>query len=174
MADIQDAVLPRDRPLVESLWLEYLTWGNDGLQARYGFRLPVDEAVQHDLATVDKFAPPDGRLLLAFANGSAVATGCMKRIGAWTVEIKRMFVKPSHRQAGLGRAVLDRLLGAAREAGYSRVRQDSPDFMTAAHGLYRSSGFVEIGPYPQSEIPDEYKPHWVFMELQLTAARPSA
>jgi ribosomal protein S18 acetylase RimI-like enzyme len=85
-----------------------------------------------------------------------------------------MFVKPSHRQAGLGRAVLDRLLGAAREAGYSRVRLDSPDFMTAAHGLYRSSGFVEIGPYPQSEIPDEYKPHWVFMELQLTAARPSA
>jgi GNAT superfamily N-acetyltransferase len=172
VADIRDAVLPQDQRLVESLWLEYLTWGNDGLQARYGFRLPVHEAVQHDLATVDKFAPPDGRLLLAFADGSAVGIGCMKRIGAGTVEIKRMFVKPSHRQAGLGRAMLDRLLAAAREAGYSRVRLDIPDFMTAAHGLYRASGFVEIGPHPESEIPDQYKPHWVFMEFAADPGTP--
>jgi hypothetical protein len=39
--------------------------------------------------------------------------------------------------------------------------------MTAAHGLYRSSGFVETEPYPQSEIPDRYQPHWLFMELRL-------
>jgi hypothetical protein len=42
--------------------------------------------------------------------------------------------------------------------------------MTAAHGLYRSSGFVEIEPYPESEIPDERKPHWVFMERTLRGA----
>jgi hypothetical protein len=28
-------------------------------------------------------------------------------------------------------------------------------------------GFVDIGPYPESEIPDQYKPHWVFMEKSL-------
>jgi hypothetical protein len=39
--------------------------------------------------------------------------------------------------------------------------------MTAAHDLYRSSGFVATGPYPQSEIPDEYKAQWVFMERTL-------
>ncbi len=38
----------------------------------------------------------------------------------------------------------------------------------AGIGLYRSRGFVEIGPYPESESPDEYKPHWVFMERTLT------
>lgn len=37
----------------------------------------------------------------------------------------------------------------------------------AAHGLYRLNGFVEIGPYAESEIPDEYKPYWVFMERTL-------
>lgn len=36
--------------------------------------------------------------------------------------------------------------------------------MAVAHGLYRASGFVNIGPYPESEIPDEYRGHWVFME----------
>jgi hypothetical protein len=51
--------------------------------------------------------------------------------------------------------------------GYKRVRLDSPDFMTAAHSLYRASGFKDIGPYPESEIPDEYKPHWIFMERNL-------
>jgi hypothetical protein len=36
--------------------------------------------------------------------------------------------------------------------------------MTAAHGLYRANGFADVGPYPESEIPDVYKRHWVFME----------
>ncbi|MGE5223379.1 MAG: GNAT family N-acetyltransferase, partial [Omnitrophica WOR_2 bacterium] len=58
----------------------------------------------------------------------------------------------------------DRLVEAARAAGYRSIRLDSPDFMTAAHALYLSSGFVKIEPYPESEIPDEYKGFWVFME----------
>ena len=168
MADLRDAILPRDLESVGRLWLDYLTWGNDELESRYGFRLPVREAVDHDLATIGKFQPPDGRLLLAFEDDAAVGTACMRRIGRSTAEIKRMYVQPSHRRAGVGRAMLDQLIAAARTAGYQRIRLDSPDFMTAAHGLYGSSGFEEIGSYPESEIPDEYKSHWVFMERTLT------
>jgi GNAT superfamily N-acetyltransferase len=156
MAEIREADLPRDLDAVRRLWLEYLTWGNDGLESRYGFRLPVREAVEHDLAIIANFQAPDCRLLLAFEGDVAVGTACMRRTGPDTAEIKRMYVQPSHRRAGAGRALLDQLIAAARTAGYERVRLDSPDFMTAAHGLYRSSGFVEIGPYPESEIPDEY------------------
>jgi hypothetical protein len=36
--------------------------------------------------------------------------------------------------------------------------------MSSAHALYRRHGFVDIEPYPKSEIPDEFKKHWVFME----------
>ena len=167
MADLRDAILPRDLESVERLWLDYLTWGNDELESRYGFRLPVREAVDHDLATIAKFQRPDGRLLLAFEGDVAVGTACMRRIRPDTAEIKRMYVQPSHRRAGVGRAMLDELVAAARTAGYQRIRLDSPDFMTAAHGLYRSSGFEEIGSYPESEIPDEHKSHWVFMEKAL-------
>ncbi|MDP9295068.1 MAG: GNAT family N-acetyltransferase [Actinomycetota bacterium] len=168
MPEIREADLPRSVDAVGRLWLEYLTWGNDGLESRYGFRLPVQEAVEHDLATIAKFQPPDGRLLLAFEGDMAVGTACMRRIGSDTAEIKRMYVQPAHRGGGMGRALLDQLIAAARTAGYECVRLDSPDFMTAAHGLYRSNGFVQIEPYPESEIPDEYKPHWVFMERALT------
>lgn len=166
--EIREADLHRDLDAVAHLWLEYLTWGNDGLESRYGFRLPVQEAVDHDLATIDKFQPPDGRLLLAFDDEVAVGIACMRRIGPGIAEIKRMYVQPSHRRAGVGRAMLDELIAAARTAGYHRIQLDSPDFMMAAHGLYRSSGFEEIGSYPESEIPDEYKSHWVFMERKLT------
>jgi GNAT superfamily N-acetyltransferase len=168
VAEIKDANLPEDLKAVVRLWLEYLNWGNDELDSRHGFRLPVQAAVEHDVATIAKFHPPDGRLLLAFENDAAVGTAALRRIGAETAEIKRMYVEPSHRRAGAGRAMLDVLVAAARGAGYERIRLDSPDFMTAAHGLYRSNGFVETGPYAESEIPDEYKPHWVFMELTLT------
>ena len=133
-----------------------------------GSRLPIQEAVEHDVATIAKFQPPDGCLLLAFEDSAAVGTACLRRIAANTCEIKRMWVDPSYRRGGVGRAMLDRLVAAARKAGYQRVRLDSPDFMTAAHGLYRSSGFIKIEPYPESEIPDEYKSHWIFMEKGLT------
>ena len=167
MADVRDAVLPENLEAVRGLWLDYLTWGNDELSARHGFRLAIQEAVEHDVATIAKFQPPDGRLLLAYDDNVAVGTACMRRIASDTCEIKRMWVDPSHRRGGVGRAMLDRLVAAARAAGYQRVRLDSPDFMTAAHALYRSSGFMDIGSYPQSEIPDEYKSHWIFMEKTL-------
>jgi len=81
-----------------------------------------------------------------------------------------MFVDPAVRRAGAGRAILEYLLAAAAGAGYVRVRLDSPRFMTAAHALYRSAGFVDIGPYAESEIPDAYKPYLIFMERDLTPA----
>jgi len=63
--------------------------------------------------------------------------------------------------------MLEQLIDAARRIGYRRVRLDSPDFMTPAHKLYRSCGCAEIDAYPESEIPDPYRQHWIFMELTL-------
>jgi GNAT superfamily N-acetyltransferase len=167
MPSVRDAELPADLEAVKRLWLDYLTWGNDELEARYGFRLPVEEAVERDVSTIANFQPPDGRLLIAFKKDVAVGTACMRRIGTDTCEIKRMWVDPSSRRGGVGSAMLDRLIAEARTAGYDRIRLDSPEFMTAAHGLYRSGGFADIGAYAESEIPDEYKSHWVFMEKSL-------
>jgi hypothetical protein len=72
VAEIREADLPGDREAVARLWLDYLMWGNDGLESRYGFRLPVQEAIEHDLGSIAKFQPPDGRLLLAFEDDVAV------------------------------------------------------------------------------------------------------
>lgn len=167
MAELRDVDLRRDLQDVERLWLDYLTWGNDNLEAQLGFRLPVRETVDNDLATIDKFQAPAGHMVLAFADGTAIGIGCLRRIRPDIAEIKRMYVDPAQRRGGIGRAILDALIAAARNAGYRRVRLESPSFLTAAHSLYRSSRFVDIGPYPESEIPDQYRSHWVFMERVL-------
>jgi GNAT superfamily N-acetyltransferase len=164
MVEIRDVRLPDDVDVVSGLWLDYLTWGNDEMESRHGFRLPVEEAVERDIATIEKFTPPDGRLLVAFVDGRAIGTAAMRRIDRHTAEIKRMWVDPSQRRAGIGRAMLERLLEAATTVGYSRIVLDSPDFMAAAHRLYRSKGFTDIEPYAESEIPPEFHAHWAFME----------
>jgi len=167
VAQIRDVVLPADTGAVAQLWLDYLNWGNDGLHSRYGFRLPIHDAVERDLASIGRLLPPDGRLLLAVEDDQAIGTAALRRIGPSTAEIKRMWVAPEHRRSGTGRTMLDRLITVAEVAGYASLRLDSPLFMTAAHALYRSRGFLEIPPYAESEIPDHYKPHWVFMERLL-------
>src|SRR5262245_28705109 len=133
MVVVRGAELPGDLDAVRRLWLAYLTWGNDEMEARHGFRLPVAETVERDIEAIDKFQPPDGRLLLALAGGVSVGTACLRWLAPGTCEIKRMWVEPAYRRAGTGRAMLERLIAEAGEAGYVRVRLDSPDFMTAAH-----------------------------------------
>ena len=158
-ADIDSVVL---------LWRAYLDWANDELDERFGFRLSTDDSIAEDLASLDKFAPPAGRLLLAVDGDDAVGVGCLKRIRDDTAEIKRMYVEPEQRGNGVGRSLLDALLVAGRHEGYSRVLLDSVGFMHDAHRLYRSAGFVDAPPHPESEIPETLQQHWVFMELELT------
>lgn len=93
--------------------------------------------------------------------------GCLTRLTAQYAEIRRMYVRPDHRRAGLGRALLEGLLKEAVQLGYPMVRLDSARFMTDAHRLYRALGFEDIQPYEGSEIPLDFQPHWVFMEKEL-------
>ena len=127
----------------------------------------MQEAVERDLASIGKFLPPDGRLVLAVEEGVAIGTAALQSIGTSTAEVKRMWVAPACRRGGIGGAMLDGLISAAEAGEYESLRLDSPEFMTAAHAMYRSHGVVDIPAYPESEIPDRYKSHWVFMERVL-------
>jgi GNAT superfamily N-acetyltransferase len=121
LTEIRRAELPREADAVAGLCRDYLSWGNDGLERRYGFRLPVEGAVQADLGSIAKFEPPDGRLLLAFDAGLPIGIACMRRIDPGSAEIKSMWVDPEHRGQGIARAMLEQLLDGAREIGYRRA-----------------------------------------------------
>lgn len=165
---IRDAILPGDLETVERLWLDYLIWGNETMQARHGIHPhhPA-QAVARDIAAIARFQPPTGRLLLSVHDGRVCGIGGLHRIDDGIAEIKRMYVEPTVRGVGAGRALLEGLVAAAAEAGYHRVRLDSLDIMTTAHALYRRCGFVDIPAYPESEIAERFRPHMVFMERDL-------
>ncbi len=169
IVEVRDVKLPDDTDVVRTLWIDYLTWGNDTMQQLYGVH-PHDPkaAVEQDIAMIAKFLPPNGRLLLAFVDNKPCGIGCLKSINNEIGEIKRMYVDPSFRKIGAGRAILRSLLESAKESGYKKVRLDSPKFMEAAHGLYRSFGFKDIPVYDEVEIPEEFRQHLLFMELDLS------
>ena len=150
---------------------EYLEWGietfNREFDAHFDPEATLKEQLHEALREDSKFAPPEGRMLLAEVNGSPVGLICLRKIGADTAEVKRFYVKPALRGKGVGKALLERLCEEARQTGYTRIRLDSAPFMKAAHALYRSAGFRKIEPYPESDCPPEIYANWLFMELML-------
>jgi YbgC/YbaW family acyl-CoA thioester hydrolase len=75
--------------------------------------------------------------------GLALATGRLLEHAPGVARIGRMAVARSLRGSGVGRAVLDALLQAARERGCRAVVLHA---QTSAAGFYRRAGFVESGP----------------------------
>jgi len=96
--------------------------------------------------------------------GAIIGMGALRQIREETGEIKRMYIQPSFQGKGYGKALLRQLLHKAMEFHYRAVYLDSARFMTAAHHLYRSSGFVERKEYPETEVPKQIRSHWLFME----------
>jgi putative acetyltransferase len=94
------------------------------------------------------YVPPGGCLLLARAGMGVAGVVGLKPLEQGIAEIKRLYVVPEARGAGLGPALADRALVEARAKGYERVRLDTHrPSMAEAIALYRRLGFYEIAPY---------------------------
>ncbi len=167
MLSIGQAHMPECESAVRELFAEYLQWGDNMLRQEYSVVLDIALMLEDDMTAAGKFAPPTGCLLLAELDGRVAGCACMRQIGHGIGELKRMYVRPAFRGAGIGRALLEAVLERARRAGYATVRLDSAGFMREAHALYRSAGFRDVEPYDESEIPAQFRHHWVFMEKPL-------
>ena len=61
------------------------------------FNLDVEHEVDSTMKNLDKFAEPDGRLLLVEVNGQIAGTISLRKIRGDCGEIKRMYVRPKFR-----------------------------------------------------------------------------
>jgi GNAT superfamily N-acetyltransferase len=163
------------REAARDLIAEYLRWIASVAAASYGLSFDVDAMVTSDVEDRAKFYPPGGRFYVIRSAGADVGVGCLRRITPSVAELQRMYVQPHVRGVGAGRLLLQQLLSDARAIGYEVVRLESLKFLSAAHALYKSVGFVEITPYAENSMTkyqprdtmDSYRASAVFMELRL-------
>jgi ribosomal protein S18 acetylase RimI-like enzyme len=111
-----------------------------------------------------KYAPPKGELLLA-RDAEDRPLGC---VGLRPIapdaccEMKRLYLSPTARGLGLGKAMTEAVIQTARALGYDELRLDTLPSMTTAMALYEAMGFERTGPY-YAPTPDGT----VFMRLKL-------
>lgn len=157
--------------LAEPLFREYGNWIAGRLVSEYGFQLSQADAERHHVAfraELPKLTAPRGRLLLARLDDETVGVGALKPVDADTAEIKRMYVRPHARGRGIGRALLERLVDDARAEGYALLRLETMVFMTGAHALYRSLGFLDTMIFDGNEASMSGLEHlMLFMKLKL-------
>ena len=106
-----------------------------------------------ELATLPgHYAAPRGRLLIARDAGQAVGCVALRPLGDADCEMKRMYVRPSHRGSGLGRALAERIVAEGRALGYRQMKLDTLPRLAAAMSLYRSLGFIETARYNDNPV----------------------
>ena len=78
--------------------------------------------------------------------------------------MKRLYVAPQGRGLGLGKALMQAVIGEALRIGWREIRLDTLPSMTVAQAMYRKAGFVPIEPSGPTDSGGR-----VFMALDLTA-----
>ncbi len=78
------------------------------------------------------------------AGGGAVGCGALRELGDGAAEIKRMYVRPHARGAGVSRLLLAALEDEARTRGLGVIRLETGVRQPEAMALYASAGYTEI------------------------------
>jgi putative acetyltransferase len=109
-------------------------------------------------------ALPAGYDAILLARDSEQIAGCvaLRPLEDGACEMKRLFVRPTARGSGAGRALVEAAIARARELGYAAMRLDTLPRMDAARALYLSLGFRPAERYNENPIEGV-----LFFELRL-------
>jgi putative acetyltransferase len=110
---------------------------------------------------------PEVSFWSAWEEGNLLAVGAMKRLSKTHGEVKSMHTAETARRRGIGSAVLQHIVDAARHSGITKLSLETGSwaYFQPAVALYKRHGFVECAPF------DGYKPepNSIFLTRDLQA-----
>ena len=109
-----------------------------------------------------KYGLPYGRLYLAYYNDEVAGCIGLKKINGKKCEMKRLYVRPKFRGKQIGEQLIEKIIKAAKEIGYSYMLLDTLPFLKGAIYLYKKYGFYEIASYNNSPMDTS-----IYMKLDL-------
>jgi putative acetyltransferase len=151
---IRQATSPTDIATARTLFQEYA----DALGVDLCFQGFAEELAQ----LPGSYAPPQGRLLIAWLEDVAAGCVALRPFSESICEMKRLFVRPAFRGRGIGKELVDAIIYEANQIGYTIMCLDTLPTLTAATQLYESVGFVRRTPYYETPLVET-----IFMERAL-------
>ena len=109
-----------------------------------------------------KYGLPYGRLYLVYYNNKVAGCIGLKKIDKKNCEMKRLYVRPKFRGKQIGEQLIEKIIKAAKEIGYSYMLLDTLPFLKGAIYLYKKYGFYEIASYNNSPMDTS-----IYMKLDL-------
>ena len=109
-----------------------------------------------------KYGLPYGRLYLVYYNNEVAGCIGLKKIDKKNCEMKRLYVRPKFRGKQIGEQLIEKIIKAAKEIGYSYMLLDTLPFLKGAIYLYKKYGFYEIASYNNSPMDTS-----IYMKLDL-------
>ncbi len=86
----------------------------------------------------------EGAFMVAYLDDVAVGCGAVRRLDESTAELKRMYVVPSFRGQGIGRALVEALEHEGRLLGVTRIVLETGTRLAPAIRLYEAMGYARI------------------------------
>ena len=107
------------------------------------------------------YAPPRGRLLIAFEADQPAGSAALRDLGGGVCAVTWIFVSARFRGQRVGRALVERLLLEAKSAGYERMRLDTRIHEEDAIRLCERAGFHRMD-VDQGACSDRHDQHVLF------------
>ncbi len=92
----------------------------------------------------DYYGSRDGRFFVIEQVTSIIGFYGLESAEPDAMELRRMYLDPSRRGSGIGRALLAHAEAQARQLGKARLILSTSELQVAALSLYRSSGYREL------------------------------
>lgn len=155
-----------DRTALHELLLEYYGVIVNKFVAAGGPTLySAEDLLASFWPNLHKFLPPSGRLVLVHDKTQRlVGCGTLQQARPDAGELKRLYVRPEASGHGLGRAIVDVRMKAARDMGWRTLLVNAIRGNQDMLRIYESLGFRYTDRYPECSDPVEAHPYFIYMQ----------